>query len=96
MKNALILLTSIICLNSCQKSSTNHTKNYFCTRNDSVSSNIPVYNNAHYKTSSGNYNQYSEAQYLFLLKTMTYTDTMLYRHDTLVLEHWTINCNEID
>ncbi len=96
MKKALILLTSIVCLGSCQKSSTNHTKNYFCTRNDSVYSNIPVYNNPHYKSNSGNYDQYSDAQYQFLLKTMTYVDTMIYSHDTLVQEFWTISCTEID
>ncbi len=93
MKRALILLIAVILFASCEKKSTNNTKVYFCVKNDSVYSNIPVFNNAHFKDSSGYYQNYTQAQIDFMIKSYTRMDTLFFRNDTLQLEFWSIVCN---
>lgn len=92
MKRALLILTAIVFLASCMKKSTNHTKTYYCVKNDSLVSTIPVLSNPHYKVIAGYYQNYAEWQLAILLQNETKFDTIFNRHDTLSIEYWTITC----
>ena len=66
---------------------------YSCVSNDSVVSNIPVYNNAHYKTIYGTKCEMTDGQINFYQKSNTKYDTLFYRNDSLIGEYWTMKCD---
>ena len=96
MRRALLLLTAVIALVSCEKKSTSNRKNFSCVKNDSLYSNIPVLNNQHFKVIAVNYDQVNEQYLNFLVKENTKMDTLYFKHDTLELEFWTMACTQIE
>jgi hypothetical protein len=92
MKPSLFIL-GILLFASCEKKSI-PTGCYYCVSNDSLSSNIPLLANSHYKGSSGYHCDINEAQKDFLVKQGTYSDTFFYRHDTVQINNWTMSCTK--
>jgi hypothetical protein len=92
MKQTLFLIAAVvIAATACTKKST-PVNCWACVSHDSVTSNIPALANPHYKTESGLTCQRTEAQKDFYVKENTKVDTLLFRNDTLVEEHLTMDC----
>ncbi len=96
MKIPILLLLAFISLASCYKKSTADQKNYYCVKNDSLVSTIPVLSNPHYRVIAGNYDNVNQANIDFMVKSFPYMDTFFNRHDTLSVEYWTMTCDQIE
>ncbi len=95
MRYTLLIIAVALCFSSCMKKNhTEQTNCYSCLRNDSVTSNIPKLNNAHYPDSTLIIYKcaYIESQKNFFEKINTYTDTLYFKNDTLELDHFVTKC----
>ncbi len=90
----LFISTLVVLLfaNSCTKKSA-PVNCYNCASNDSVVSNIPALNKAHYIYIYGTKCGFTDAQVRFYQRVNTKVDTMFFRNDTLEVEYWTMNCD---
>jgi len=65
---------------------------YVCTQNDSVTSNIPSFDSAHYHNITGEKCNMTVAALNFYMLQNTYKDTVYFRNDTAVFGYWTMSC----
>ena len=91
MKNSLLVIAAVLLFAACQKKSP-HTYCYQCAPNDSIVSNVPALNNPHAGTGTDFHCGLTDGAKNLLVKQNTYIDTF-YKHDTMIINHYTYPCD---